>query len=218
MSGVGVTGQTTVPITAGFTGSLDVGVTGLAKAQSFPGTSADITVAATDSQFFCVQVAARSEAARFTLDAANDAADMDLFVYSAADAACEQLTDVAGQSATGTADEQVTLLGPEPGFYLVEVDPFAAAPGEPTLSWRLDFYDVGPANQAGSFRQCPTRCRSPTTGPRRSRPSGRAWTPTRATWACSSTPGRCQPTFVSVDTVLELRRLGLSGAVLRRSS
>jgi hypothetical protein len=80
---------------------------------------------------------------------------MDLFVYSAEDAACEVLTDVVGQSATGSADEQVTLEEPAAGYYLVEVDPFSAAPGEPTLAWRLDFYDVNPAATAGGFQAVP---------------------------------------------------------------
>jgi hypothetical protein len=200
VSGVGVTGQTTVPITAGFTGNLDVGVTGLAKAQSFAGTSSNITQAPTDSQFFCVQVAASSKAARFALDAANDAADMDLFVYSAGDAACEQLTDIVGQSATGSADEQVTLLDPAPGFYLVEVDPFTPAPGEPTLTWRLDFYDVHPANQAGAFRAVPDPV--PVTNGR-STSFDAAWTGLDANaryLGVLEYAGALSPTFVSVDT------------------
>jgi hypothetical protein len=200
VSGVGVTGQTTVPITAGFTGNLDVGVTGLAKAQTFNGTSSNITVAATDSQFFCVQVAGGSKAARFSLDAANNAADMDMFVYSAADAACEQLNDVAGQSATGAADEQVTLLDPEPGFYLVEVDPFTAAPGEPTLTWRLDFYDVNSANQAGAFRAVPDPV--PVSN-NQSTSFAAAWTGLEANaryLGVLEYAGALSPTFVSVDT------------------
>ncbi|MGA9749600.1 MAG: hypothetical protein WBQ50_19270, partial [Nocardioides sp.] len=153
--GTGTTGAVDVPLTAGFTGNLAVEVTGLAKAQSFAGTSTDIRASADDSQFFCVQVAAGSRAARFVLDAANDAADMDLYVYSADDAACESLTDVAGESATGSADERVTLEAPAAGFYLVEVDPFSPAPGEPTLSWRLDFFDVAAGNQSGGFAASP---------------------------------------------------------------
>jgi hypothetical protein len=200
VSGTGVTGQVDVPIVAGFTGNLDVGVTGLAKAQSFNGTSTNITPGFDDTQYFCVQVAGGSKAARFSLDAANNAADMDLFVYTAADAACEQLTDVAGQSATGSADEQITLEAPEPGYYLVEVDPYTAAPGEPTLSWRLDFYDVSPANQAGAFQAVPDPV--PVTNNRQ--------TSFAATWsglAASSRylgvleyAGALAPTYVSVDT------------------
>ncbi len=155
VEGAGTTGAVDVRVTAGFTGQLGVEVTGLAKAQSFAGTSTAITARTDDAQFFCVQVAAGSQVARFALDAANDAADMDLFVYSAADAACESLTDVVGESATSSADEQVTLRRPAAGHYLVEVDPFSAAPGEPALSWRLDFFDVSPGNQAGGFTASP---------------------------------------------------------------
>ncbi len=60
VEGTGTTGAVDVPVTAGFTGNLAVEVTGLAKAQSFAGTSADIRASADDSQFFCVQVAAGS--------------------------------------------------------------------------------------------------------------------------------------------------------------
>jgi hypothetical protein len=155
VQGTGVTGAVDVPIKAGFTGNLPVQVNGLAKAQSYAGSSSSITTSPDDAQFFCVQVQAGSRLARFHLDAANDAADMDLFVYSAEDAACEVLTDVVGESATGSADEQVTLDEPAPGYYLVEVDPFSAAPGEPTLAWRLDFYDVNPAATAGGFQAVP---------------------------------------------------------------
>ena len=155
VGGTGVTGAADVPIKAGFTGNLAVQVNGLAKAQSFNGTSSNISTSPDDAQFFCVQVQAGSKLARFDLDAANDAADMDLFVYSAEDAACDVLTDVAGQSATGSADERVTLVNPAAGSYLVEVDPFSPAPGEPTLNWRLDFYDVNPAATAGGFQAVP---------------------------------------------------------------
>jgi hypothetical protein len=125
---------------------------------------------------------------------------MDMFVYSAADAACEQLNDVAGQSATGAADEQVTLLEPEPGFYLVEVDPFTAAPGEPTLTWRLDFYDVNPANQAGAFRAVPDPV--PVSN-NQSTSFAAAWTglePNARYLGVLEYAGALSPTFVSVDT------------------
>jgi len=202
VSGTGVTGAVDVPIKAGFTGDLPVAVSGLAKAQSHAGTSSNITTSPDDSQFFCVQVAAGSKLARFALDAANDAADMDLFVYSAEDAACDVLTDVAGESATGSADERVTLEKPPAGYYLVEVDPFSEAPGEPTLTWRLDFYDVNPAATAGGFNAAP----NPVPVVENQRTSFQArWSglePNARYLAVLGYDGALAPTLVSLDTAV----------------
>ena len=68
-----------------------------------------------------------TKVARFDLDAVNDAADLDLFVYRLNDAGTP--VAVAGQSATGSADEQVTLTNPAKGKYLVSIDGFAALRG-----------------------------------------------------------------------------------------
>ena len=51
---------------------------------------------------------AGSKAARFTLDAADNTADFDLWVYVAGSTSVAGLVDL---SATGSADEQVTLIG-----------------------------------------------------------------------------------------------------------
>ena len=85
---------------------------------------------------------------------------------------------------SASADERVTLLDPEPGHYLVEVDPFAAAPGKSSLDWRFDFYDVDPALAVGRARGGPEPGPGPvTTRRRRSTRSGRDSTRTSATSA-----------------------------------
>ena len=109
-------------------------------------------------------------------------------------------TDIVGVSATSAADEQVTLLDPEPGFYLVEVDPFSPAPGEPTPSWQLDFYDVGPANQAGAFRAVPNPV---PVQEARTTSFDAAWTGLEANaryLGVLEYAGALSPTFVSVTT------------------
>ena len=80
------------------------------------------------------------------------------------------------------------------------MDPYTAAPGEPTLSWRLDFYDVNPANQAGAFQAVPDPV--PVTNNRQ--------TSFAATWSGLAADSRylgvleyagaLAPTYVSVDT------------------
>ena len=99
-----------------------------------------------------VTVAAGTKLARFDLDAANDAADLDLYVYRT-DAAGTP-TALVGQSATGSADESVTLTAPAAGSYLVVVDGFAAAPGESSIAYRYDEYLIG-ATGLGNLRAEP---------------------------------------------------------------
>ncbi|WP_442940223.1 hypothetical protein [Nocardioides sp. B-3] len=67
-----------------------------------------------------VVVPAGTKAARFVADAANDAADLDLTVYRLNAAGTP--VAVAGQSATGAADETVTLLNPVAASYPVVVN------------------------------------------------------------------------------------------------
>jgi subtilisin family serine protease len=126
--GTGATGSTDVPITAGFTGAQEVKPTGLAKGFTnsttiAPGATADRTVT----------IAEGTKVARFDLDATNNAADLDLYVYRLNDAGTPVAE--AGRSATGSADEQVTLTNPTKGKYLVHIDGFAAAPGESSIAY-----------------------------------------------------------------------------------
>ena len=155
VSGEGATGSTAVDIRAGFTGNLDVAVTGLTQAQSDSQTTVGPNNSADDEAYYCVEVTEGSKAARFDLDAADDDADMDLYVYEAADSGCTELVAFSGQSASSSADERVTLLDPAPGYYFVVVDPFSASPGQPSLDWRFDFYDVNPATQVGGLAADP---------------------------------------------------------------
>ena len=92
--------------------------------------------------------------ARFVADAANNAADLDLYVYRL-NAAGTALEALAGQSATGSADEMVTLTQPDAtARYLVVVEGYAAAPGETAIATTYDEYLVGPTG-LGSFHAEP---------------------------------------------------------------
>jgi hypothetical protein len=81
----------------------------------------DITapVADADTDVYHVVVPAGTRAARFSLDADSASDDLDLFVYKGG---TNTLVDL---SASGSGDEQVTLIAPEAGTYDVYVNGFA---------------------------------------------------------------------------------------------
>src|SRR5665811_1904915 len=111
-----------VPITAGFTGDLPITVTGLAKAQSDSNTVDQGAFVA-----YCVDVTDSTKLARFDLDSAANAADMDLYVATATanqDGSCDPVS-LVGQSASGSEDESVSLVNPAAGTYYVEVDGYS---------------------------------------------------------------------------------------------
>jgi subtilisin family serine protease len=150
VEGTGVSGSVEVPITAGYTGELAVDPTGLAKADVI---SNDVAVA--DFNLECVTIGEDSELARFDLDAADDTSDLDTFVYSAA--SCDPATVQAqvGTSATGSADESVTLEDPAAGTYIIEVDGFAAGDDGTPMAYDLRTYDLGPAATLGNLTVTP---------------------------------------------------------------
>jgi len=88
---------------------------------------------------------------RADLDAANDAADLDLYAYKVTDATCATAEYLAALSATGSADESFTLADPEPGFYVLLVDGYAAAPGDTSIDYVLDSYDVNETTTLGDL-------------------------------------------------------------------
>jgi hypothetical protein len=91
-------------------------------------------VADADTKRYQVTVPEGTLAARFSLDADVDTAYLDLFVYRAG-----AFVDL---SASGAADEEVTLMAPAAGTYDVYVNGFAAAGG--SASYRLANSVVGP--------------------------------------------------------------------------
>ncbi len=116
-------GSKTFNVTPGFTGPLSTTVSGLVgvtpTADSVAIGPFDIThpVVDADTDVYHVVVPAGTRAARFSLDADSNTDDLDLFVYKAG-----VLVDL---SASGSGDEQVTLLDPDAGTYDVYVNGFA---------------------------------------------------------------------------------------------
>ncbi|RYC13743.1 S8 family serine peptidase [Nocardioides zhouii] len=148
VTGAGATSTADVAITAGFTGKLDVKPSGLARATTVAGT---LAVGAVSND--AVTIEAGTKFARFDVDATNNGADLDLYVYRLNDAGVP--VELVGQSATGSADERVTLTNPVAGKYRVDVDGYAAATGESGIAYRYDRYLVTPATVLGGFAATP---------------------------------------------------------------
>ncbi len=149
VSGTGTTGSVPVTVTAGFSGSLPVGTVGLAAGSRSTGSLAVSTTSESD-----VTIPEGTQLARFDVDASNDAGDFDLTVYQY-DPSGTTLVAVAGQSATGAADERVDLVAPAAGKYLVEVVNYANAPGETAGAYSLTSYLVGDSSNEGGLTVTP---------------------------------------------------------------
>ncbi|MDT4942208.1 MAG: hypothetical protein QOJ34_2297 [Pseudonocardiales bacterium] len=126
----GASGSLNYDVTPGYTGTLDTTVSGLVgvtpQADSVISGAIDTTapVADADTKVYHVAVPAGTRAARFSLDADDDTMDLDMYVYRAG--------HVVGASASGSADEQVTMLDPIAGTYDVYVNGFDTHGGSGT--------------------------------------------------------------------------------------
>lgn len=60
-----------------------------------------------------------------------------------------------GQSATGAADESVTLTSPTAATYVAVLDGYSAAAGESGIGFRYDQYAVPTTGGTGNFRVSP---------------------------------------------------------------
>ncbi|GAB3023335.1 hypothetical protein GCM10011376_34500 [Nocardioides flavus (ex Wang et al. 2016)] len=147
LRGTGASGSVPVTITAGFTGEQDVVPAGLAKA-----TTETATLAVAEVVERPVAVPAGTAVVRFDLDAADDAADLDLYVYRVN---ANDTRTLVGLSATGSADESVTLNAPAAATYVAVLDGYSAAPGASSIDYRYDQYTVPTAGGLGSFGASP---------------------------------------------------------------
>jgi hypothetical protein len=121
-----------------------VGVTPIADSVTTGVFDINDPVADADTKHYEVVVPAGTKAARFSLDAADDTADLDLYVYLDG--------DFVDLSASGAADEQVTLLDPDEGTYDVFVNGFTT-PGGSTSYGLANF--VVPSTDAGNLSLAP---------------------------------------------------------------
>ncbi len=149
--GTGASGSQNFTVTPGSTGPLTSTVAGLVGVTPTAGSVAtgpfDATApaAGAGTNVYHVVVAAGTKAARFSLDSADDTADLDLYVYRAG--------TLVGLSASGSADEQVTMLNPTAATYDVYVNGFAT-PGGSTTYGIANF--VVPDTSAGNASVTPS--------------------------------------------------------------
>lgn len=125
VTGTGSSGSLAVEGVSGTGDQVELSTAGLAYATPtgitlVPG-GFDPTAPEADSDTFKVPVAIPeyTDIARFQMDAHNAGDDLDVFVY--------RDNELVGQSATGSADETVTLIAPEAGDYTVYVSSLSAA-------------------------------------------------------------------------------------------
>jgi hypothetical protein len=135
-------GSVSFDVRPGFTGTLDssvaglVGVTPVVDSVTTGAFDINNPVVDADTDVYHVTVPPGTAVARFSLDAADDAADLDLFAYKGS-----ELVDL---SASGSADEQVTLLAPDAGTYDVYVNGFATPGG--STSYAISNFVVPPTD------------------------------------------------------------------------
>jgi hypothetical protein len=140
-------GSVAFEVSPGFTGNLAttvsglVGVTPIADSVAIGAYDIAHPVVDADTDVYQVVVPAGARAARFSLDGVSNTDDLDLYVY---------LNGVlVGLSASGSADEQVTLIDPAAGTYDVYVNGFAG-----NGAYKLSNFVVGSAS-AGNASVAP---------------------------------------------------------------
>jgi hypothetical protein len=150
VTGEGVAGSVEVEGRAGFTGALDLAVSGLVGSSTVTRNLAvgpfdpEAPTADADTYRETVEVPAGTGAVRFRADAdAGD--DLDLWLYYEG--------TLIGASATESGDEELTGLGVPAGTYDVYVNAFAAS--DATATMRYDSWVVADGDDAGNLVVAP---------------------------------------------------------------
>lgn len=149
VEGMGTVGETPITAMSGIEGTIGLEANGLAP---FSELGAD--TGAKDESFEYEFSIPEGELVRyFSLDAADDTSDLDLFVYLLDDEGNPIAEFVAG---TGSADEELLLDAPVAGDYVAYVDVFAANEDGTEASFTLDTVGVAEGQQEGQFRAEPS--------------------------------------------------------------
>lgn len=138
-------GEATVEGLAGFTGTIDLGVSGLVGStpvvQDLPTGGFDYNAPNADADTYkSTVVVPEGSSVRFRTDGDPDD-DLDLWVYLDG--------QLVGYSATGSSDEVVTGINAPAGTYEVYVNAFAAGEGPATM--RYDEWVVADGDDAGNL-------------------------------------------------------------------
>jgi len=152
VTGTGVDGSTTVEITPGVDGNLPLGLSGLTPFTLLEdpdgrvvGHSGDEASGdANKDVSWIVDVPEGTTLARFDLDSSDDTgSDLDLTVYRVVSPDDLRYYE-QWRSATGSADEQVTVTAPTAGTYLVVANVYAtSAP----MTWDMTYATVQPEGE-----------------------------------------------------------------------
>ena len=146
VAGSGASGSVQIPVTSGVSGAFPVKAVGLAR-----NTTSTGTLTPGQSVQVPVTVGANAKVARFTLDATNDQADLDLAVYRVEGTSAT----LVGTSASGAADEEVLLTEPAAGTYIALLQGYANAPGETASAYTFTRGAVTTADTSGGFTVTP---------------------------------------------------------------
>ncbi|WP_460798440.1 S8 family peptidase [Microbacterium sp. GXF0217] len=159
VTGTGVDGSATVEVTPGLTGELPLGLSGLTpyqllvdEANPVDGHSGDENSGDESKNVsWIVDVPEGATLARFDLDSSDDeGSDLDLTVYRVVSADDLRYYQV-WQSATGSADEQVTVAAPTAGTYRVVANMYSTTG---PMTWDMSYASVQPAGE-GAFTATP---------------------------------------------------------------
>lgn len=128
--GQGINGTIDYTVTPGADGDMPLNVSGLTPVilhedadNPVPGHSGNENSGDENNDvFFVLELAEDADVARFDLNSSDDAgSDLDLVVYHLLTADATSAEEI-WQSATASADEQVTVINPAAGFYLIQVN------------------------------------------------------------------------------------------------
>jgi subtilisin family serine protease len=160
VSGTGTSGSTDVTITPGITGELPLNLAGLTPKtlltdpdNPVEGHSGNEQSGADNDGYvsWVVDVPEGTELSRFTLDSSDDEnSDLDLFVYRVVSPDDLRYYEM-WQSATASADEEVTIDAPTAGTYVIEANVYSYT--DP-FTWDLTYANVG-AEGEGAFTATP---------------------------------------------------------------
>ncbi|WP_136053674.1 S8 family serine peptidase [Microbacterium sp. K24] len=159
VSGAGVDGSTTVEVIPGVTGDLPLTLSGLTPFELLAdpdnpveGHSGDENSGdANKDVAWIVDVPEGTTLSRFDLDSSDDeGSDLDLTVYRVVSADDLQYYQ-RWQSATGSADERVTIPAPTPGTYLVVANIYSTTG---PMTWDMSYANVLPGGE-GAFTATP---------------------------------------------------------------
>lgn len=151
VAGSGSTGTITYAVTPGESGRFTAAATGLAVGDVKGGP--DQPLEQGKNLQYAVVVRGNTKAARFTVQASNSQADLNLYLYRVVNGSAV----LVAQSVSPAATESILLAKPEAATYVVLVDNVRNAPGTTSTTFEQRSALVVPGNGLGGFTVAPSR-------------------------------------------------------------